>query len=909
MGKIKIFGIFSFLLFLTITLFDSLIAVGPKIGFSLFHETIKLEESLKLNWHQTGATSKCLNRRIDGVVVNGTNFVKLAQTDIYSKSVTGSGGSATASLAVTDIQSIPTVAIMVSPEAIREGETAVLSWKSVNTVSVMIDNGIGSVGLNGTQLVGPSITTTYTITVSGNGGTNVASVTLPVERKPKCYAYIPNTFDGNVMVIDTSTNTVLTTIPVGNEPRDVAVSPDGTCVYVSQKDGIAVINMISNSLVGTIPVPGYLKNIAVLPQGNKIYVSCSRLENGNWKYLLSVIDPVSRTLIWEIPFSGSIKGVIPHPDGSRIYICNFGENKISIMDTNSHSIITSMAIDNPIDLRFNPDGTRFYAIRGYNGTSNNFVVFNTDTLSMVSQLSLSESNGVTATPFAIGLHPDGSRIYVTHSDDRFSVIDTATNKLVNTFSVVGYAPNTLCVLPDGSKIYIVCTNSNWLRVFNSSGYYGLATINLGHSPGGNGNFIGFVSTAISGKVTKDGIGVGGINVDFFGDTISKTVQTDIQGKYIFAVKKGNYTLVPEKTGLAFFPQQIRLTINGMVTNQDFLVLDTKVAPRINIAATSVKLLKGKSTTLIWTAANANSVSLDNGIGAVSLNGSIVVSPVKTTTYTVSATNSVLTASSSVIVTVTYPLPTVKLNASPTTIAPGGSSTLTWISTGADSASIDNGVGIVEVNSFKTVTPIKSTTYKITVLGLGGVSSASATVNLKYPTPTVLIMGNPDLIPPGGSSTLSWTSANAMTATISNGIGSVPVNGTRVVFPRVATTYTITVTGKGGTARSNVIVNMLDLVLKSAWNNMKASMIVQNVDGAISYFSESTKVRYKELYTAIFAQLPQVAQGMGAIDYLGYNGDIAIYRIKRKDIIDSQEQLISYRIYFALENGKWVIYKY
>ena len=39
-----------------------------------------------------------------------------------------------------------------------------------------------------------------------------------------------------VSVIDTSTNTVTTTMPVGNNPFEVAATPDGSKVYVTNAD-------------------------------------------------------------------------------------------------------------------------------------------------------------------------------------------------------------------------------------------------------------------------------------------------------------------------------------------------------------------------------------------------------------------------------------------------------------------------------------------------------------------------------------------------------------------------------------------------------------------------------------------------------------------------------------------------
>ncbi len=47
-------------------------------------------------------------------------------------------------------------------------------------------------------------------------------------------AYITNENDNTVSVIDTATNTVIgSPIPVGNNPYGVAVTPDGSKVYVA----------------------------------------------------------------------------------------------------------------------------------------------------------------------------------------------------------------------------------------------------------------------------------------------------------------------------------------------------------------------------------------------------------------------------------------------------------------------------------------------------------------------------------------------------------------------------------------------------------------------------------------------------------------------------------------------------
>jgi peptidoglycan-associated lipoprotein len=74
-------------------------------------------------------------------------------------------------------------------------------------------------------------------------------------------------------------------------------------------------------------------------------------------------------------------------------------------------------------------------------------------------------------------------------------------------------------------------------------------------------------------------------------------------------------------------------------------------------------------------------------------------------------------------------PTVTLSASPTTVNPGASVTLTWSSTSATDVSIDPGVGRVAVEGSTPVTPTESTTYVATANGPGGTSTATARVTV------------------------------------------------------------------------------------------------------------------------------------------------------------------------------------
>ena len=74
-------------------------------------------------------------------------------------------------------------------------------------------------------------------------------------------------------------------------------------------------------------------------------------------------------------------------------------------------------------------------------------------------------------------------------------------------------------------------------------------------------------------------------------------------------------------------------------------------------------------------------------------------------------------------------------------------------------------------------------------------------------PTASLTAEPSSIERGKSATLKWSSTNATSASLNQGIGSVRVNGSREVFPTQTTTYTLTVKGQGGEAAATATVTV------------------------------------------------------------------------------------------------------
>ena len=160
-----------------------------------------------------------------------------------------------------------------------------------------------------------------------------------------------------------------------------------------------------------------------------------------------------------------------------------------------------------------------------------------------------------------------------------------------------------------------------------------------------------------------------------------------------------------------------------------------------------------------------------------------------------------------------PPPTIgAFTASPTSIAAGASATLSWTATNANSIAIAPGAfSSTLATGTTTVSPAATTTYTLTATGATGSATATATVTVQQapPAPTIgSFTANPATIAAGASTTLSWTTTNAATISITPGaFTSTSATGSTMVSPAATTTYTLTATNTTGSKTATAIVTV------------------------------------------------------------------------------------------------------
>ncbi|MFY9199316.1 MAG: hypothetical protein WAO81_00350 [Methanosarcina flavescens] len=126
---------------------------------------------------------------------------------------------------------------------------------------------------------------------------------------------------------------------------------------------------------------------------------------------------------------------------------------------------------------------------------------------------------------------------------------------------------------------------------------------------------------------------------------------------------------------------------------------------------------GGSSVLSWEVSGADNITIEPGIGPVSSNGSLSVSPSETTAYKLTATDKGKEKVAMCTVTVSNgseePLIISSFDSNPNSIKQGESAFLNWHVTGVSKVTIEPDIGVTEPTGTLNVTPAITTTYKLT----------------------------------------------------------------------------------------------------------------------------------------------------------------------------------------------------
>lgn len=99
---------------------------------------------------------------------------------------------------------------------------------------------------------------------------------------------------------------------------------------------------------------------------------------------------------------------------------------------------------------------------------------------------------------------------------------------------------------------------------------------------------------------------------------------------------------------------------------------------------------------------------------------------------------------------------------------------------------------------------------------------------------------------------------------------------------------------------------VDAELKALWSGMVTHLLERDIEGALDYFSYSTRGRYKEQFNLIKDKLPEIFSGMRNIEPVYIKRDEAKYRVRIREDGGGHTGYIWFRKDML---GKWKIEKF
>lgn len=288
---------------------------------------------------------------------------------------------------------------------------------------------------------------------------------------------------------------LLVVAPHGNAEENAYSSPlavavhDGK-IYVAEHtaNALAVLDADSERVERTIGLSHAPSGVAVSPDGTRLYVTAGGAEG-----IVLIVDTESGATTASMPAGHTPTAPILDPSGAVLFVSNRFANDISVFDLASGTLTKRIpATREPFASAMTPDGSLLYvanllpsgaANAGYVGAA--IDVVDVHKLERIASIPL--PNGSTGV-HGICVSPDGRYAYATHILARYllpttqlergwintnavSVVDTRTNTRVNTFLLDdidrGAAnPWGVACSGDGKQLYVVHAGTNELSVID-----------------------------------------------------------------------------------------------------------------------------------------------------------------------------------------------------------------------------------------------------------------------------------------------------------------------------------------------------------------------------------------------------------------------------------------------------------
>lgn len=734
-------------------------------------------------------------------------------TTTYSVTVTNNGCTDVADVTVT-VNTVTATAIA-DPLVVCAGDPVLLTATGGGTYAWSTGQTAANVFVN------PVATTTYTVTVTNNGCTDVADVTVTVSTVNATAVASPNPICVGQSTVLTATGGGTYAWSTGQSGASITVSPTTTTPYVvtvtnNGCTGTATINVVINSVNASItanPNPVCAGNATVLTATGGATYSWSTGQSGP---SITVIPASTTTYSVTATNAGctdienitvTVNSVTANATAAPATICDGASSVLTATGGGTYSWSTGQS---GAMITVSPTATTTYSVTVTNNGCTDVADVTVTVNSATAQASASPTGiceGATSVLTATGggtyswstgqigasitVAPTATTTYmVTVTNNGCTDVASVTVNVTTINATATANPGTVCA---GQPVQLNATGG---------GTYLWST----GQPGATINAVIGTTTTFSVTVTNNGctdVAMVTVNVNSVVATataspsaicpgLSSTLTATGGGTYLWSTGQSgpSISVMPATTTT----YSVTVT-NGGCTSVANVTVNVSGVLTPAVTASPATVCPGQPTVL--TASGGDTYSWSTG----QTGATITVSPSMTTTYTVTSTDDGCTGTADITVIVDPSL-TATASASPATVCAGQTTSLT--ATGGGNYIWSDG----QSGSPISVSPTATTTYTVTVTNNGCSGTANVTVNVT-PPPVAGATANPAAICAGQTTSLTATGGGTYLWSNSQ------IGPSITVAPTATTTYTVTVTNNGCTASADVTVTVNPLPTPSA----------------------------------------------------------------------------------------------
>jgi YVTN family beta-propeller protein len=212
-------------------------------------------------------------------------------------------------------------------------------------------------------------------------------------------------------ILDVRTGATLATLPTGEGPHEVAVSPDGRLAVVTnygapQQPGstLTLLDLAARRPLATIDVAPLRRphGVAWLPDGRRVAVT---FETDS---LVALVDVIERRVVARVRTNqGGSHMLALSRDGARAYVANIGSGTVSMLDLEGRYLQRTTATGAGAEgIALSPEGARLWVT---NRAANTVTVLDAETLTPVDTLRSADF------PIRVAFTPNGRLALVTNA--------------------------------------------------------------------------------------------------------------------------------------------------------------------------------------------------------------------------------------------------------------------------------------------------------------------------------------------------------------------------------------------------------------------------------------------------------------------------------------------------------------